>query len=578
MNPETRAQLARTLRQYRTWEPLSRLSDRLRVLPPGDKLVAAVLGAAIIVASVAGFYGLERALLVQVPARGGTLTEGEVGSPRFVNPLLALTDADRDMTALTYAGLMGLSGNGSLVPVLAENYTVSPDGKEYTFTIRQDARFSDGTPVTADDVVFTVQKTQDPALKSPQLANWSGILVEALDQQTVRFTLPKPYAPFLENTTLGILPAHLWREIADEQFPFTNLTVQPVGAGPFAVTKVVRDASGIITEYDLAASKDYALGRPYLDGINVKFYTRQSDLASALTRGEVESAYGVPTPGALTAPFSSVFGVFFNADQNPLFTHLEVRKALSIAIDREHIVNDVLNGYAKALAGPVPPESGIETAPVTPDPNRIADAAKTLEDAGWTYDTTERAWKNASKNLSFDSITIKTSNVPELKATASSIRDDWQKLGIDVTIELYEPGDLNQNVIRPRKYDALLFGMVVGRDQDLFAFWHSSQRNDPGLNIALYANKDVDALLEDARSTSDESKRVEDVNAIEKDVSADYPAAFTHTPEFVYAIPKNLHGVVLPQITTPADRFATVADWYRNADSLWPFLESLTRR
>ena len=124
-----------------------------------------------------------------IPAYGGSLTEGEIGSPRFVNPLLALTDADRDLSTLTYAGLMGISADGALVPVLAESYTISPDGKSYTFVLRPNAKFSDGTPVTAGDVVFTVQKAQDPALKSPEFADWSGVAAEAIDSRTVRFTL-----------------------------------------------------------------------------------------------------------------------------------------------------------------------------------------------------------------------------------------------------------------------------------------------------------------------------------------------------------------------------------------------------
>ncbi len=571
------ARYANIVTKHRAFKRLSLFTERLRALSSGDKFIAGILGFAIIVTSIAGIYALEQNILVQIPARGGILKEGDIGSPRFVNPLLALTDADRDITMLTYAGLMGLSGNGSLVPVLAKSYTVSKNGKVYTFILRKNIRFSDGTKVTAKDVVFTIHKAQDPALKSPQLANWSGITVEAVNSNTVRFTLPKPYAPFLENTTLGILPAHLWQDIPDEQFPFTKLAVEPVGAGPFSVKRVVRGASGIITEYDLSASKGYPLGEPYLSGINFHFYSRKTDLVYALSNGEIESAYGVPSTHALTAPFSSVFGVFFNADRNPIFANISVRKALSIAIDREHIVKNTLSGYATPLIGPFPPGNGVKNTPVIPNPNRIANSAKILEDSGWKYDGATRTWKNKKKKLSIGTITIKTSNVLELKAVASDVRDDWEKLGIDVSIELYEPGDLNQNVIRPRKYEALLFGMVIGRDQDLFAFWHSSQQKDPGLNIALYANKNVDALLEDVRMTSDRAKRLKDLDAIEKDISDDYPAAFTYTPEFVYVIPKNLHGVVLPQITTPSDRFASVVGWYKNIDNVWPFLAQIPR-
>ncbi len=158
-----------------------------------------------------------------------------MGAPRFVNPLLALSDTDRDLTALTYAGLTGTNAAGATTMVLAQSYTVSSDGTMYTFVLRPNARFSDGTQVTTDDVVFTIQKAQDPALKSPQYADWANVRVEAVDAHTVRFTLAKPYAPFLTSTTLGILPARLWRNVPDAEFPFSPLMERPVGAGMFRV-------------------------------------------------------------------------------------------------------------------------------------------------------------------------------------------------------------------------------------------------------------------------------------------------------------------------------------------------------
>jgi peptide/nickel transport system substrate-binding protein len=568
--PPKNAPLRDRLKETRTVPLFERVSGYLSSLSPGDKVIVSVLGGLVVVSSVMSVYTLEQKLLVEEPAYGGTLTEGVVGSPRFVNPLLALSDSDRDLTALTYAGLMGEDGTGALVPVLAESYTTSSDGKTYTFTIRKDAKFSDGSPVTADDVVFTIEKAEDPALKSPEYANWSGIAVRAIDGRTVEFTLSKTYAPFIENTTLGILPLHLWKGVADDEFPFSTLNTQPVGAGPFSVSSVSRDKSGIVSAYDLSANKYYVLGRPYLAGIHFTFFSDMQDLTAALKDGQVDSAYGIPGTGALTAPYSRVFGVFFNPNQNPAFARLEVRKALSVVINRDHIVNDVLGGFASPLMGPVPPGSGVPDIPL-PDPTtRIADAAKILQNAGWTYDGTVRAWKLSKSNLSL-SFTLRTSNVPELKAVASAVKADWESLGVPVSIELYEAGDLTQNVIRPRKYDALLFGMVIGRDRDLYAFWDSAERNDPGLNIALYANKDVDALLEKARVESDPVAVSEDVAKINTLVAADYPAAFTHAPDFLYTVPKSLHGVMLPQVTAPSDRFATVANWYLQTEKVWPF-------
>lgn len=573
MSDETREKLLRA----RNIPSLERVSERVRSFSSGDRALFYLLAVIVGLTSVTGLYALEQSLLVEVPAYGGTLIEGEVGSPQFINPLLAISDADRDLSTLVYAGLMGLSGSGSLVPVLAESYTLSKDGKVYTFIMREDAVFTDGTPVTANDVVFTVQKAQDPALKSPEYANWAGVSVAAVDSRTVRFTLQKPYAPFLGLTTLGILPSRLWQNLSNEEFPFSNLETNPVGAGPFKVVDVSRDASGLIRGVSLAANQRYVLGRPYLDGIRFVFYSRSEDLAAAVEKGVVESAYDVSAKSSLTAPYARVFGVFWNPSEKQAFARIDVRKALSLALDRQNIVETVLGGYATAIMGPVPPGENVEQVPVPKPENPTETAAAVLTSSGWRYDGSERIWKNAGAKQSLDRITIRTSNVPELKNVASAVKADWERLGIAVDIELYEPGDLSQNVIRPRKYEALLYGMVIGRDQDLYAFWNSQERNDPGLNIALYANKTVDSLLENARGSVDQETRSANLQKIEDTIAADYPAAFIYSPDFTYTVPPGLRGVTLPQIITPADRFATVASWYLSTDAVWPFLARANR-
>ena len=549
----------------------TRLLSHLRALSPGDKIIASVLGLALLILILAGLYTVERQFLVEVPSRGGGLVEGVVGSPRFINPLLALTDTDRDLTSLTYAGLMGYDADRRLVPVLAEAYEVSEDGKTYTFKLRPNAVFTDHTPVTAEDVVFTVEKAQDAGLKSPEYANWANIRAEAVDARTVRFVLPKPYAPFLEDATLGVLPAHLWRATSNEEFPFSPLMEEPVGAGPFKVSRIIRDKSGIAKQYELSAFGDYALQKPYLSSLTFVFFKTEEELRDALTRGRVESAYGVPSASALRTPYSRVFGVFLNGSQNPLFARIEVRKALSIAVDRTALVQDVLGGYGTPLDGPVPPSIGASIPPPDSFEDPIAEARGVLERNGWKFDEEAHVFKQAKEGLELR-VTLKTSNVPELKATAEALRADWEKLGVPVELEFFSPSDLATEVIRPRKYDALLFGMVIGRDRDLFAFWDSSQRSDPGLNIALYASRAVDALLEKMRTEREDAAIQKDLVELDTLISADYPAVFTHAPDFVYTVPENLRGVSIGAIAAPTDRLVNAAFWYRRTEAVWPAL------
>lgn len=547
-----------------------RIATYLNSLPPSDRVIAYVLLGIIAFLGLMSLYALERSFLIEVPARGGTLTEGIVGFPRFVNPVLAISDTDKDLVALTFAGLMGHDSAGALVPVLAQEYTISEDGKVYTFVLRDGIKFSDGTPITADDVVFTIEKAQDAELKSPVYANWANIHVEAEDARTIRFTLPKAYTPFLEDTTLGILPAHLWRDVSNEEFAFSPLMTNPVGAGPFKVSGFTREKNGTISTYTLKAFDGFALSRPYLDGITVKFFKDEDELFEALQKKQVESAYGTPDPTALRVPYARTFGIFFNATENKALESLAVRKALSLALDREAIVQDVLGGFATPIMGPVPPGSGVLLTSVPNAEGNVEEASRILTDAGWVYDEEGRVWKNDKEKRELR-LTLRTANVPELKLVAQKAQEDFARLGVPTALEVFEPSALTQEVIRPRKYEALLFGMVVGQERDLYAFWHSGERSDPGLNIALYSNKTVDALLEKIRTVEDPSERMEGLATIEREIASDYPAVFTHTPEFTYTLPKELRGVSLTQVASPSDRFMDVHSWYLKSEAVWPF-------
>ncbi len=537
--------------------------------------------AALCAASTIGLvYVLNASLLVAAPARGGSLTEGLLGSPRFINPVLALSDADRDLTALAYSGLLRATPDGGYEPDLASGYTVSDDGRVYTFTMRDGATFHDGTPVTAEDVAYTVQKIQDPALKSPLRANWDGVIAEALDPRTVRFTLKSPYAPFIKNLTLGILPHALWGGASDEEFSFSELNSSPVGSGPYRVEKVTRTASGIPSSYQLKPFAGYALGQPYLS-LTLRFYQNEDDLVQALKKGDIDAASGL-SPEKLaglkgadiaTAPINRVFGVFFNQNQSELLRQKPVREALDAAIDREDLVQKVLGGYGTPLSGPVPP-SALPQAEGSSTPKGLEAAREMLAQDGWEMGENGVLMKEGSgpgaeaQALSFD---LATANVPELRAAAQYLHDEWSKLGVQANVKVFEAGDLSQNVIRPRHYDALLFGEVIGRELDLFAFWHSSQRNDPGLNVAGYANADADRALEELRQTSEPARRAALYREFSDELAADVPAVFLYAPDFVYSIPNDIQGLDLGLIETPSDRFSSVTQWHREVDYVWPW-------
>ncbi len=555
------------------------LEHSIRSLSYFEKVVFWLLVLVLMFSTLGIFSNINDSILVEVEATGGSFTEGIVGSPRFINPILAISDADRDLVSLIYSGLLKATPEGALIEDLTESYTVSNDGLVYEFKIKEDAVFHDGERVTTDDVIFTINKALDPALKSSQRANWDGVIVEKIDDTTVRFILARPYAPFLQNTTLGILPEHIWNNTDSEQFQFSEENIVPIGSGPYKINRVKKDSSGIPETYVLKAFKDYSLNRPFIDKIIIRFYKNESELISAFNKNSIDSMNSI-SPETIAdinpervekAPLPRIFAVFFNQNKAQIFSNIEVRKALDTAVDKNKLVENIFKGYATPISGPIPPLSITtslrDVSSQEESLNGTEEAKDILERNGWEID--EELGIRVSEDGEQLKFSIATSNVPELKAVANILKATWEEIGAKVNIKIFEAGNLNQNIIRPREYDALLFGEVTGRELDLFAFWHSSQRNDPGLNIALYANITADSLLEKGRTLLDTDLRDETYLKFEKEVKKDVPAIFLYSPDFIYVLPEYIQGVDLGSVTTSGDRFLNVHEWYIRTDKVW---------
>ncbi|MSU73511.1 hypothetical protein EXS56_00020 [Candidatus Kaiserbacteria bacterium] len=587
---DTTQNLKKTLVEERSLWRVGSLESLLRALSPSERLVLYGLTILLGLSALALLAGLNSSVSVTVPAAGGELIEGEVGSARFINPILTISQTDEDLSKLVYSGLTRTLPNG-IIPDLAESYSISEDGTTYTFTLRPGATFHDGTPLTADDVLFTVAAAQNPDIKSPRRADWEGVQVSSPDSRTIIFKLAHAYAPFIENTALGILPKHIWKNVSAEEFPFSPANTHPIGSGPFQIDKVSTDATGSATRYELVPFKDFVLGKPYLERITFIFYPNQEGMLKALDANKIDAIAGV-TPADLASlkrtdfdfvhvALPRVFGVFFNQSHTPVLTDASVRAALEAAVDKQHIVDAILGGYGATLEGPIPPGVIGTTEPATPTPYSApaqdaagADTSTTTANAarailtrgGWTFDETNGVWMKKKVELSF---TIATADEPELVATVNALRDAWRAAGIKVTVQVYSLSELNTSVIRPRSYDAILFGEVVGRTADLFAFWHSSQRNDPGLNLALYTNLRVDSLLTQARTTNDPQEREKLYSQFAAAIIKDDPALFLYAPEFVYIVPHVMHGIALGALTTPSERFLNIYQWYTDTEEVW---------
>lgn len=541
-----------------------------------ERLVFFVLVAVFVLSTLAILNIINKQYTVEVPALGGTLTEGVIGeAPRFINPLLATSDADRDLTELIYSGLLRVGPDGTYIGDLAEGYDISTDGLTYTFKIRSDAVWHDGKPVTSDDVEFTIQKATDPAIKSYKRPSFEGVTVEKPDNKTVVLKLKHPYSPFLENATMGILPKHIWSSVDAESFPYSKFNMSPVGSGPYEIENV---SSKVPPDYyNLKSFKYFTLGAPKIETLRINFYQNEEELLSAYRSGEIEAINTIPPQTAKTmeeqgiritsTTLPRIFAVFFNQNHSKVVADKYARWALETAIDKDNIVKNVLLGYGKTIDGPT---SELQSAETATSSDRINMAKKFLAKGNWKFNTKKNVWEKTANKVSLTlSLDIATADTPELKRSASLVKDDWEKLGVKVTLKVFEIGDLNQNVIRPRKYDALFFGEIIGRNPDLFSFWHSSQRNDPGLNIAMYTNSKVDKLLENARVEQDKEKRSKKYADLQKEISNDTPAVFIYSPEFLYTVPPKVKGLIVDSVTLPSDRFINIYKWYIDTDKVW---------
>ena len=217
-----------------------------------------------------GFYTVNTHI---VAASGGEIVEGIVGSPRFINPLYSESnDADRDLVQLIFSGLVKYDGEGKLVADLAKNIQTEQANTSFVIDLREDVQWHDGRPFGADDVIFTIETIQDPKFKSPIRANWIGVEMEKISDFRIRFILGEPYAPFLSNLTVKILPAHLWQKVGPENFALNALNLQPIGTGPFEFVSLEQNRSGAVNKVVLKAYSKHHQKVPFIQNITLTFF------------------------------------------------------------------------------------------------------------------------------------------------------------------------------------------------------------------------------------------------------------------------------------------------------------------
>ena len=498
------------------------------------------------------------------PVEGGNYVEGVVGQPVAINPLIAgENDADRDLITLLFAGLLDLT----------EKYQADAEQKTWTITLKPDIKWSDGTPITSDDVIFTISTVQDPDSRSPLLATWQGVTMERLSERELRLSLKNTYAFFLQNLrSLRIAPKHVFENIPPQNFRLSEFSLNPVGSGPYRFMSYEKRSDGFIERYYLTANKHYAGKLAYIKNISVRFFASKKDAIAAFNTKSIDGL-GSLEPGDLEAlrishnnfetPRSRYYAVFLNPNTSLALKEKDVRIALNLATDRAGLVSDLMSGHSEPSFGPIPQNTlGYDASVYAGEEFSLEKASTTLDKAGWKLNEKGIREKLIQKTKVALELDLVVPDVSFLAATADKLKNDWSKIGVRINPAVLKSADIIGGIIKPRNYQMILFGNTLNQNADVFSFWHSSQRFDPGLNLALFNDKNVDTLLESVRQTLDESARNQALSKIQKTINDAKPAAFLYSPNYISATTKTLGGIPDGPIAYSSNRFDNVNQWY----------------
>lgn len=507
---------------------------------------------------------------VEKPDYGGTFLEGIAGQPNIVNPLFdQYNSADRDLAALIFNGLSRVDETGAIRPDLARKWETSADGLIYTFTLRSDVQWSDGAPLSADDVLYTIQTIQ--ASDYPGLSYisdlWRTVAITEITPSAVRFQLSEPFAPFLDYTTIGLLPSHILKQVGASDLPQAPFNRHPIGTGPFVLDELLVDHA------TLSPNPRYTGQRPYLGNLEFKFYPDTESLFAAYGRGEIEGISQISPESIVqarstksltlySARLSGYTLVFFNLDK-PQFQQKEVRQALSYATNRQVIIDDVLHGQGLPGAGPIVSNSWAFDPAIKQYRYDPAKAKALLDAAGWAASNGDGVRQKGNDTLSFTLLT--NDDDPSRAQIAKQLAKDWNAIGADVQVKLVSSASLVQDSLRPRDFDAVLFGFQLQADPDPYPLWNSTQmpsESDSGQNYSGWQNRDADELLESARRIDDQAQRTLLYRQFQTMFMNDVPALILYYPVYTYAVDSRVHGIQLGPVIDPSERFNNISQWY----------------
>ena len=516
-------------------------------------------------------------LVSPLPTRGGIYTEALVGSLQRLNPVLDYyNQVDRDVDRLIFSSLIEYDAKGLPVPEIAESWGVSFDGLIYNFSLRENAFWHDGIPVTAEDVLFTIDLMRDPDSVLPEDLKdfWSGLDVEALDDKALQIRLEEPFAPFMDYMNFGIVPKHILGGMTYNQIINSEFNINPVGSGPYQFESLIVE-EGEIMGVILSSYPNFYETPPFIQEFVFRYYPDHVSALEAYEDGTVQGLGHISNPilnRALGDPELSVYTmirpeismVLLNLNNNSVefFQDGEVRRALFKALDRRTAVHEVLDGQGVLASVPVLPTSWAYYPGSQNMDQNNQEAAALLDEAGFSF-----GQENGTGILTRDGAPfLFTLHHPDDQihtGIAEAIQSDWQKIGVEVELVSVPYDTLILDYLQPLTYEAALVDINYFRspDPDPYPFWDQAQQTN-GQNYSQWENRIASQYLEEARVTNDIDERSKLYRNFQAIFSEELPALPLYYPTYNFAVDQSIMGIRIGPMFDPSDRFWNVAEWY----------------
>lgn len=515
-------------------------------------------------------------VILPQPVSGGIYTEALVGRLGRLNPLFDINNsADRDIDRLIFSGLFTFDARGTPQPDLAESWGVSLDGKIYNFTIRSNAVWHDGQPVTSDDFLFTLglMRGDNSGLPADVRALWDQVKVTALDEKTLRFELAESFAPFMDYLTFGILPKHILGSIPVDQLLNSDFNIHPIGSGPFQFDSLMID-NGQINGVVLKVFPQYYGQAPYFQQVAFQYYDSAQAALDAYRQGQAIGISQVPQDildQALSEPDLSLYSsrlpkismVLFNLKNSDVsfFQDKELRRALLLGLNRQKIVDKLLNGQAIVADSPILPGNWAYYDGIQKYGFDQSEAISILEDSGYTLNS-DGSGSRIKDNVPL-AFTLLYPDDDQHTSIAKSIQADWSTLGIKVDIQAVNYGSLVNDYLIPRSYQAALVDQDFSNthDPDPYPFWHQAEATG-GQNYSQWDNRTASEYLEQARVIVDASFRAKLYRNFQILFAKELPALLLYYPVFTFGVDSQVSGVQIAPLYETSDRFNNIRNWY----------------